>query len=288
MFEQFNSRRGNPFAQQFQQEFRRKDILSQIIGANISIFLLITISGIFFFLFGVKENLLVVFLSVPSNFYAFLHRPWGILTYMFTHQGFFHLLFNMLWLYWMGKLFIQYFDAKKLLWLYIIGGVGGAILYMLAYNYLPVFTVANQFSFAIGASASVMAVFFAVALYNPTYSVFFIFLGRIKMLHLALAFIVLDLLMLPSNNPGGHISHIGGALIGVAFAFWMKRQPQVSFQRKQQTNTTFKHAKDYQYNAEKKQEEEYINQILDKISKSGYESLTAEERKALFKSSYKK
>ncbi|PVX51997.1 membrane associated rhomboid family serine protease [Balneicella halophila] len=287
MFQNYR-RYTNPFTQQFQQEVHRKDLLSQIIGINVFVFLLITISGIFFFLAGIKENPIVRLLSVPSSFDVFLRRPWGIITYMFTHKGLFHLLFNMLLLFWMGKLFVKYFDTKKLLWIYIGGGIGGALLYMLAYNYLPVFATANPYSFAIGASASVMAIFFAVALYNPSYSIYLLFIGRIKMLHLAIAFIALDLLMLPGSNPGGHISHLGGALVGVLFALWMKQQPQKFSQRKAQTRTTYKHAKDFQYNAAKKQEEEYINEILDKISKSGYESLTAKERKALFKSSYKK
>lgn len=286
MFERY-TQGSNNFTQNFQQEFRKRDILTQIIGINIFVFLLLTVSGIFFFLGGVKENPLVRLLSVPSSTEVFLQRPWGIITYMFTHKGLFHLLFNMLWLFWMGRLFIKYFDAKKLLWLYILGGVGGAVLYMLAYNYLPVFAAANPFSYAIGASASVMAVFFAIALYEPSYSVYLLFIGRVKMLHLALAFVALDLLMLPGSNPGGHISHLGGALVGIFFALWMRRYELKNFTNSQKKQT-YKHSKDYAYNVEKKDEEANINEILDKISKSGYESLTAKERKALFKSSYKK
>lgn len=286
MFERYTQRNNN-FTQNFQQEFHRKDILTQIIGINIIIFLLLTVSSIFFFLGGVKENPLVKLLSVPASLTVLQQRPWGIITYMFVHNGFFHLLFNMLWLFWMGQLFIKYFDAKKLLWLYILGGLSGAALYMLAYNYLPIFATASLFSYAIGASASVMAIFFAVAVYNPSYTLHLLFIGRVKMLHLALAFIILDLLMLPGSNPGGHISHLGGALAGVVFALWMRQQKPKPFanSRKKQT---YKHSKDYDYNVGKKQEEANINNILDKISKSGYESLTAEERKALFKSSYKK
>lgn len=286
MFDQYQQR-NNPFSQEFLQEFHKRSVLTQIIGLTVFVFLLITLSSIFFFLAGVKENPLIRLLSVPSSFNAFLRRPWGIITYMFTHKGLFHLLFNMLWLFWMGRLFIKYFDSQKLLWLYILGGVGGAALYMLAYNHLAVFAAANPFSYAIGASASVMAVFFAVAVYKPSYTVYLLFLGRIKMLHLALAFVALDLLMLPSSNPGGHISHLGGALVGVVFALWMKQQTPQRFQNTQQ-GQTYKHAKDYAYNKDKKQQEDNINEILDKISKSGYESLSTKERKDLFKSSHKK
>ncbi len=285
MFENFTQNK-NPFTQNWQNEFKKRDILSQIIAINLFVFLLITVSSIVFFLAGGKENFLVKFLSVPSSYAVLWQRPWGLFTYMFTHQGFFHLLFNMLWLFWMGKLFIKYFNAQKLLWLYIAGGLSGAALYILAYNNLNVFATDNPYSYAIGASASVMAIFFAVAVYNPSYSIFLLFIGRVKMLHLAIGLVVIDLLLLPNSNPGGHISHLGGALVGVVFALVMK---QLSLKSKTTTQKqTYKHSQDYAYNAGKKQEEENINAILDKISKSGYESLSAKEREALFKSSYKK
>ncbi len=284
MFEDF-THNTNPFSQNWQQKVRQNDILSRIIVINIFVFLFIAVSGILFFLAGISGNPLVKMLSVPSSFEVFLSRPWGIVTYMFTHKGFFHLLFNMLWLFWMGRIFMNYFEAKKLLCLYLAGGIGGAVLYMLAYNNIPVFAAANPFSYAIGASASVMAVFFAVATYKPSYSVFLLFIGRVKMLHMAIAVVILDLLLLPEGNPGGHISHLGGALVGVFFALWMKQNIRNPYRK--QHKQSYKHSKDYTFNTEKKQEEENINRILDKISKSGYESLTAKERKDLFNSSYK-
>ncbi len=290
MFENFTQNK-NPFTLNWQNEFKKRDILSQIIAINLFIFLLITVSSIVLFLAGGKENFLVKFLSVPSSYAVLWQRPWGLFSYMFTHQGFFHLLFNMfnmLWLFWMGKLFIKYFNAQKLLWLYIAGGLGGAALYILAYNNLSVFAADTPYSYAIGASASVMAIFFAVAVYNPSYSIFLLFIGRVKMLHLAIGLVVIDLLMLPNSNPGGHISHLGGALVGVVFTLVMKQQLSLKSKKTTTQKQTYKHSQDYAYNAGKKQEEENINAILDKISKSGYESLSAKEREALFKSSYKK
>ncbi len=284
MFENFTYNT-NPFTQNWQQKVKQNDILSKIISINILIFLFIAVSAIFYFLAGISGNPLVKMLSVPSSFEVFLSRPWGIVTYMFTHKGFFHLLFNMLWLFWMGRLFINYFDAKKLLWIYLAGGIGGAVLYMLAYNNMAVFAAYNPFSYAIGASASVMAVFFAVAIYKPSFSIFLFFIGRVKMLHMAIAVVVLDLLLIPEGNPGGHISHLGGALVGVLFALWMKQSVQKQDSR--QYKQSYTHSKDYTFNTQKKEEEENINRILDKISKSGYESLTAKERKDLFNSSYK-
>ncbi len=286
MFENFRQDK-NPFSPNWQKEFQRREVLSQLIGINILVFLVITVSSILFFFAGVRENLLVKMLSVPASYGALAYRPWGMFTYMFTHSGFFHLLFNMLWLFWIGKLFIKYFDAQKLLWLYIAGGIGGAILYTLLYNNLSVFATENPYSYAIGASASVMAIFFAVAVYEPTRPVYLFFIGKIQMLHLAIGLIVIDLLMMPNGNAGGHISHLGGALVGVAFALFMRRLPKKNYKFTQQQKA-YKHGDDYIYNTEKKEEEDEINEILDKISKSGYESLTTRERKMLFKSSYKK
>ncbi len=285
MFSYFTKDR-NPFAPNWQEELQKKEVLSQLIGINVLVFLVVTVSRVLFWLFG-SGNLLVEAFSVPSNYYVLATRPWGILTYMFIHSNFFHLLFNMIWLYWAGALFVKYFDTKKLLWLYIGGGIGGAILYILLYNTLPVFALENLRSYAIGASASVMAIFFAVAIYDPTRPVYLFFIGKIQMLHLAIGVIVIDLIMMPNGNAGGHISHFGGALVGVAFALLMKQFASPKTRTKFQ-QSTYKHAKDFAYNTEKQEEQDEINAILDKISKSGYESLTTHERKLLFKSSFKK
>lgn len=285
MFEQYT--RGNiDFTKQFREEFMRKDMLSRIISINVGVFIILLTNTALLFLLGVK-NPLVEFLSVPAQFELLKERPWGIVTYMFIHKGFFHLLFNMILLYWVGKYFIHYFSQKLLLTTYIAGGIGGGILYMLAFSYLPSFAHTNPNSYAIGASASVMAVFFAVTFYDPSRTLYLLFLGRIKMMHLALGFIVLDILMLPNGNAGGHISHIGGALVGMALGVWKKRQSSTIFSRAN-GQPKYSYDKDYSYNTQKKVEEDEINSILDKISKSGYESLSTEERKKLFKSSYKK
>lgn len=285
MFQQYI--RGNiDFTKQFREEFVRKDMLSRIISVNVLVFVILLINTALLFLLGMK-NPLAEYLSVPARFDLLKERPWGIVTYMFTHKGFFHLLFNMMLLYWVGNYFIRYFSQKLLLTVYIVGGIGGAVLYILAYSYLPSFAHAELTSYAIGASASVMAVFFAVTFYEPSRPLYLLFLGRVKMIHLAIGFIVLDILMLPNGNAGGHISHIGGALVGVLFGLW-KRKYHFTFFNTTEGKTKYSHNKDYSYNVQKKGEKDEINSILDKISKSGYESLSTEERKKLFKSSYKK
>ncbi len=284
MFRYF-SEGANPFSPNWQEQMRKREILSSLIGVNILVFLLVNVASVLFFFAGADRNLLEVGLSVPSNFEVLCYRPWGIFTYMFTHSGFFHLLFNMIWLYWSGSLFVKYFDRQKLLRLYVLGGIGGAVLYVLLYNTLPAFAFENRLSYAVGASASVMAIFFAVAVYEPTRPIYLFILGKLQIQHLAIGVIVIDLISMPNGNAGGHISHLGGALVGVVFGLLSKR---FSVEQNLFRAKNYKHSEDFVYNTEKKQEKDRINAILDKISKSGYESLTAEERKILFKSSYKK
>lgn len=286
MFEEFTRNREN-FSDSFRKEFDRKDMLSKLIFINIFVFILLLFAGVVFFLLG-RHNYLSEFLSVPASLEVLAHRPWGLFTYMFTHEGFFHLLFNIILLYWVGRMFLQYFNGNRLLFLYLLGGIGGALLYIVAFNTLPVFAINSLDGYTIGASASVVAIFFAVAFYDLNKIVSLFFWGKVKLFHLALFFLVFDLLMIPGGNSGGHISHFGGALVGFLFALWMKQFPSVQFSHKKKPNyEEYATKKDYAYNSRKKQQEDNVNDILDKISKSGYESLSAEERKILFKSSFK-
>lgn len=273
------------FSSSFQRELNRKDVLSRLISVNVFVFLFLLFTGVFFFLSG-KDNYFVSLLSVPASLDMLARRPWGIVTYMFTHKGFFHLLFNMIFLYWAGNFFIQYFDREKLLWVYLLGGLGGGIFYIVAFNLLPVFSEMLPVGYTIGASAAVIAVFFGVAFYDPNRMISIIFFGRVKLYYVALFFVILDLLRIPESNAGGHISHLGGAFVGFLFALLMKSNK--SGNTKTRSRDKYKNNQDYEYNNKKMKQEEDINIILDKISKSGYESLTAKERKTLFKSSYNK
>lgn len=284
MFEKYTNN-NNSFTDSFRQEFHKKDMLSRLISINVFVFLFLLATGVFFFLSG-KENYFVPLLSVPADLDSLALRPWGAITYMFTHRGFFHLLFNMIFLFWASKLFLQYFSQEKLLYLYLAGGLGGAALYIAAFNLLPAFSSSLAGGYTIGASAAVIAIFFGVAFYEPNRRISLIFFGRVKLYYVALFFIILDLLRIPESNAGGHISHLGGAIIGFLFALIMQQSigNRKTFQHKQ----AYKKNKEYAYNSQRKEKEEDINVILDKISKSGYESLSAKERKTLFKSSYKK
>lgn len=283
--------------------FRHGSALTRLIYINVGVFFFLKLVEVFLVLAGYQrvEPLLLVFTGVPALPEELLYTPWTALTYMFTHFGFLHLLFNMLWLYWFGGIFLNYFSGKKLTGLYILGGLCGAALYMAAYSLLPAFEEERYFSRAIGASASVMAIVFAVCTYLPNHKIYVFLIGEVRLINLALFTVVIDLLSIPSNNAGGHIAHLGGALFGYCFTLAIRRNVDIAggiigffdklgkklFPKKKNMRVKYKNTSnmtDREYNEYKKQKSDRINEILDKISKSGYESLTREEKELLFKS----
>jgi membrane associated rhomboid family serine protease len=260
-------------------------------------------------LFSVEDAVftgyIVEYLALPASFGELVYRPWTILTYMFLHIDIFHILFNMLWLYWFGKIFLGYLNPRQLLSTYLLGGIAGGLLYMISYNIFPVFADSMFLSRALGASASVMAIVTAISFYVPNYTIHLLFLGRIKILYLAIALFVIDFFMIRSSNSGGHIAHIGGALWGFAFAYYFRRGKDIGkmfhIDLKKITRPFMKEKEspfknvysnkrpmtDEDYNKARLEQEKKIDEILEKISKSGYESLTTEEKDLLFKSSNK-
>lgn len=184
--------------------FKSGSNLNKLIYINIAVFVLITIVSIIGYLMDNKElsmKALNLF-SVPSSLSSLLVRPWTLITYMFTHKDIMHILFNMLWLYWFGVIFLEYLDQKKLVAVYLLGGISGAIVYVASFNIFPAFREAVNESVAIGASASVMAIVVAIAVYVPDYSVNLFLLGRIKIKYLALAIFILTSIMDFSVNSG--------------------------------------------------------------------------------------
>ncbi len=282
---------------------------------NIAVFLLVNIIHLFFWLFkvnftldGQPENSIVVyFLSVPANIESFLIRPWTIFTYMFLQENFLHLFFNMIILYFGGSIFLEYLDERKLLNTYIIGGLVGAIFYIFAFNIFPVFSEDLPGSAALGSSASVLAVLIAAATYVPEYSVNLLFFGRVKLKYLAIIIVFFDVINISENNPGGHIAHLGGVLWGYLFVNQLKygRNLTINFRwmNFRKFFRFFKGSKkkpnydpitgkgrpltDEEYNAMKNQHQQRIDKILEKISKSGYSSLSKAEKELLFSSSNK-
>ncbi|MBN1182977.1 MAG: rhomboid family intramembrane serine protease [Bacteroidales bacterium] len=300
------------FVDQIKNTFKRGSTLARLIYINVAVFIILKIVYLFFFfiygasvpmiqLKGMYFDKVIGLFAIPADFSAIIKQPWSLITYMFLHEGFLHILFNMLWLYWFGRIFLMYLDAKKLLNTYILGGICGAILYVLAFNIFPVFQTVLQNSVALGASASVMAIVIAISIYKPDFTIHLLLLGPVKLKYIAIVSIIIDLLSIPHGNAGGHIAHLGGAFYGYLFVVQLKRGKDISrgfgnfmdglfsaFKPRKKIKVTYrKPVDDFEYNAQKVAKQEEIDRILDKIAKSGYESLSKQEKEILFRASKK-
>ena len=284
-------------------KFNSGDSYSKILYTNIAFFLIYKASLVVSFLFQINylNDFLVNYLYFPSNTIEFLKKPWTIISYMFLHVSFMHILFNMICLYFGSKLFLQYFNGKQLISVYIVGGISGALFYMFSYNFFPVFNSSLQNSVLLGASASVISIFIAVSTYVPNYRVSLPLIGSVQLKYIAIILIVLDIFNIEVSNPGGHISHLGGAIFGYIYIKLLKRGIDISVNYHNFINyfTRFKKNKfkkvykrknssdDDLFRTNKANKQKKINEILEKISKSGYESLSKKEKELLFKESKK-
>lgn len=297
----------------FKVFFKSKNILARIIIVNVVIFLAVSIISIFLNLFQIDpyyyvDNLQVskvlYWLAVPADLSALVLKPWTIITYMFLHEGIWHIFFNMLILYFVGRVFYQYLGGKILLNTYVIGGVGGALLYIASFNFFPLFSNEAHTAVALGASASVYAIIVGIIAYVPEYSFNLLIIGRVKLKYVAIFYIIQDLLQIDKSNAGGHIAHLGGALTGYLFVLIIAKKGKFTlfdfsqfniFRSKTKytkfrtiKNETKRPLKDEEYNEQRVEKQKSIDHILDKINKSGYENLTKEEKELLFKASNKK
>lgn len=302
------------FLDEIKAFFKRKDMLSRLMVINIVIFAVINLLALVLFIFNIDRDFvqsygvtrLTYWLSLPSDLGSFIYRPWSIITYMFVQEDIFHLFFNMIILYVGGRIFTQFVGESKLLSTYILSGVSGAVLYMLTFNIFPAFQDVVGGSFAIGSSASVLGIFIAAASYVPNLQMNVILLGNVKLKYIAIVFIALDLINIRNGNAGGHIAHLGGAFYGYLFIAQLKKNQDWSLHFNTWTNrmrnyftkstskkSGFKNVytnssrpvrdEDYLKNKNEKQAE--IDAILDKIKKSGYNSLTTREKQLLFDAS---
>lgn len=292
------------FIERLKQRYKTGSVMTRLIFINVFVFIVLKIINVIFTLFNIYAVDLITFLGVPSHIPLLMNRIWTIITYMFVHEGFLHLLFNMLWLYWFGQIFMQYFTGRTLGSLYVLGGLAGALLYVIAFNTIPYYTGMER-GWMIGASAAVMAIVMGAAFYRPDVQLNLLFLGPIKIVYIAIFAFVLDFLSLGNPmNPGGHVAHIGGALLGYLFAIQYKKGKDITrwiggvidwfvglFKpRRQAPRMKVKHARhetDWEYNQRKHTEQEEIDAILDKLKQSGYSSLSSEEKRKLFDASKK-
>lgn len=283
---------------EIKQRYSKANPLFKLIYINIAVYVLVQVVYTSSFLFQNSSIDLVYLLGMPSQPKELLFRPWTPFTYMFTHFGFTHILFNLIWLYFAGQIFLQYFTSKKLYSIYLMGGLLGGLAYLLAYNLFPAFSQQN--TQLIGASASVLAILFAVASYVPNYKVNLIFIGPVSIKYLAIASIFIDIISIPKGNAGGHIAHLGGALLGIAFIQQWKKGKDISLSmerlidqftglfKKKNLKTVYKRPQtDDEFRSDKVKRSKNIDEILDKIAKSGYDSLNEKEKEYLFKNSKK-
>lgn len=277
-------------------KFKSLNVAEKLIAINLIVFLFFGLTGFLF-----KTSVLYDWFVLSKEFSDLLTKPWTVFTYSFLHQGFLHLLFNMVTLYYVSKLFLTRFNAKLFLNTYLLGALLGGALFLISYNLFPVFN--NQLSYLVGASASVMAVLIFVCASLPQTEVS-IFTFRVKLWQLGVFFVVLDLIQIPYGNSGGHLAHIGGALFGYIYASQLKKGNDIakgfeklmatiaswfSFKKTSNLKTVHKTRSEKRASGKtiyqkKRIKQEQIDAILDKISKSGYESLSKEEKAFLFQS----
>jgi len=266
----------------------------RLIGYNVLIYLVFGILNLILFLSGSTGiSSISTYFMLPASFSNLMYQPWSIVTYLFLHENFFHILFNMLWLYWIGGILQEYLGSRKVTEAYFAGGIFGGFIYLLAYLLIPVLHQNTEHVFALGASASVLAIVFATATLLPDFGIQLLFFGNVKLKWLALITVALDLISIPNGNAGGHIAHIGGAIAGFLYIKFLYRRgghlvPD-SFLNMFSPGTKLKVVKNdgktssATYSSKPSQQE--IDHILDKISKTGYDSLSKKEKETLFKAS---
>ena len=289
------------------KRFLAENIVGRFIYVNVAVFVLLALLDVLATLFNIVSPALYLkmWTELPSSIMQYVVQPWSLFTYMFLHAGLMHLLWNMLMLYWVGKIFLSYFSTRHFVGLYLLGGIMGGLFFMVAYNLFPMFTANGSQAYLVGASAAVLAVVAAAATRVPDYRINLLFIGEIRLVTLAIIMVVSTLLLLTSNNAGGEFAHLGGAFAGWLFVnrlnkgrdittyvnkmvdalvtlcgklFDAAKKPKMKIYKGKRQN-------DYNYNAQKKEQNADLDAILEKLKKNGYESLTEEERKRLFDAS---
>jgi len=281
---------------EIKESFKEGSALTRLIYINLAVFLVIRLANVFYFLAGIPFPFLD-WLALPADFGTLASRPWTLLTYMFLHFDFLHILFNLLWLYWMGQIFLGYFDQNKLVSIYLLGGITGGLFYVAGYNLFPVFSGFIADSRLLGASASVIAIIAALAVHAPNHTLHLMFIGPVKMKYIALFSVLMYVIGISSTNAGGNLAHLGGAFWGMIYILQLRRGIDMGkginqmntgikklFAPKQNVKLTYrKPVDDIEYNRMKNQDQVHMNEILEKISKSGYDSLSKEEKEILFR-----
>jgi membrane associated rhomboid family serine protease len=286
-------------------QYQTGGILTKLVFINVGLYLI----GLTFWVIGwataatvnYPELFISEWLYVPSTLKEFAIKPYTLITYQFLHAGFWHILFNMLVLFWFGRIFTNFVSEKKLLPLYLMGGIAGALLYIILYNLLPVFD--NQVGRLVGASASIMAILGATTALAPDYEVRLYFLFNVKLKFIAAFLIVANIFTMPNGNAGGNMAHLGGVAFGFLYIYLLRNGTDLAapvnkffdwvvgwFEKNPTPKVTFK--KVYKntsptpsVSSKEKIDQAKVDAILDKIAQNGYDSLTKAEKDYLFKAS---
>ena len=286
----------NFIIEDFKKAWNKKDNgLVKIILINVIIFIGISIIKVFLQIGGL-EILYIKFsnsLMLPADLKQFIFQPWSIITYFFLHTNFSHILWNMLFLYWFGKIIQDNIGNNAMISLYVLGGIIGGLLYMAIYNIIPYYGNQVNQSLMLGASAGVFSIVVGSATLIPNYTFHLLFIGPIRIKYIALFYVALSFFDVTGNNAGGEIAHLGGAFIGYLYIRQLQngnnmRDPIIKiinfFNKNNFIRTKTK--KNKKNNSEEISQDD-IDKILDKISDSGYSSLSKNEKEKLFKASKK-
>ena len=299
------------FINDFKRFFGQSSMLVRLILINVFVFVLIRLLSIGTLLVTGDSMAVTQWVALPGDLWSLLKRPWTLLTYMFVHADLWHILFNMLWLYWMGSIFMEFFSSKQFSGLYLLGGWGGALLYLLAFNLR---LASGAGSVLVGSSAAVIAIVVATAVYVPDYKIGLLFLGQVAVKWVAIVTVLIAVFSLDAGNVGGSIAHIGGAAVGAWFSVAIKRgsditrplnaiidafvalfngrsmvKPQwLQGNRQSRKSRSASVGNSSSRRPSPEVSEEELDAILDKIKAAGYDALTNEERDKLFKVSRQK
>jgi membrane associated rhomboid family serine protease len=278
----------------FYLQYIKNNRLHQLIAVNVIVFLLVNILDLFSLWVSDHGTGLVHWLAGPSRIGTLVLKPWTLLTHMFTHENFGHLFFNLLVLYFMGSFFVQIQGAKKLTWLYILAGLCGYLFFVLVFGLMG----SSQQHAVIGASAATMGIVVATAVMRPLQPIHLFGVVRIELRWMAAIMVFMDLMSIKEGvNSGGHVGHLGGALFGLYYGYALNKGTSFIWEGwlknwKWKAPMKVKHAQgrpksDEQFNAERNQRNKKTDAILDKIARSGYESLNKEEKEFLFNQAQK-
>ena len=271
-------------------------IAEKIILINVLCFVLPMLLNTIFFLLKIPSGVYMNWLQLSPKFDTFITRPWTLISYSFIHSGFFHLLWNMLLLFYSGRLLLNLFSDKIFINNYFLGVIAGGIIFVLSYSLFPVFK--GTYPPMIGASAGVMSVFIFICTYTPEQEIRVLFFN-VKLKYIGIVFFFFDVIQIPYGNAGGHLAHIGGALLGFSYARQLVNGRDIGsgFEQvwqylfiKKQLKTVYKSPNRERFNKANKNGDNSqikIDAILDKISKSGYDSLSKEEKDYLFEAGKK-